>query len=85
MPVSQGRKIIKEFLPYIKNNIVVICPQEKGFKTDETHVNYLSKAAIEDILLSLGLAIDKSFSFPLHKYFGKIFTHNETVVVAKKI
>lgn len=85
IPKEQGRKIIKKFMPYIKNNVVVICPQEKGFKTDETHVNYLSHSDIEEMLASLGMVIDRSFSFPLSKYFGKIFTHNETVVVAKKI
>lgn len=84
MPTADGKKIIKEYLPFVKKNIVVICPQEKGFPTDETHVNFLTHKDIEDILESLGLTIDKSYSFPFHKSAGKVFTHNETVVVAHK-
>ncbi|MEI7488657.1 MAG: class I SAM-dependent methyltransferase [Chryseobacterium sp.] len=84
MSTSQGKKIIKDYLPYVKSNIVVICPQEKGFPTDETHVNFLSHADIEQILKSLGLVIRKSYSFPFHKQAGKVFTHNETIVVACK-
>ena len=83
MSSSEGKKIIKEYLPHVKKNVVVICPQEKGFPTDETHVNFLTHKDIEDILVELGLTIHKSYSFPMHKFAGKFFTHNETVVVAR--
>lgn len=83
MPTSDGKKIIEEYLPFVNNKVVVICPQEKGFPTDETHVNFLRHEDIEDILKSLGLKIHKSYSFPFHKAAGKFFTHNETVVVAR--
>lgn len=84
MSTSQGKKIIKDYLPFVKKNIVVICPQEKGFPTDDTHVNFLTHSDIEEILKSLGLIIHKSYSFPFHKRVGKVFTHNETIVVARK-
>lgn len=82
MSTSMGKKIIEEYLPYVKDKVVIICPQEKGFKTDETHVNFLTHADIEKILTDCGLTIRKSYSFPLHKKAGKVFTYNETVVVA---
>jgi hypothetical protein len=82
MSTPEGKKIIKEYLSFVKKNVVVICPQEKGFPTDETHVNFLTHKDIENILESLGLTIRKSYSFPFHKSAGKVFTHNETVVVA---
>ena len=84
MSTSAGTEVIKGYLPYVKQKVVVICPQEKGFPTDETHVNFLKHADIEEILTSLGLKIIKSYSFPFHKQAGKVFTHNETVVVATK-
>jgi SAM-dependent methyltransferase len=84
MPTADGKKIIQEYLPYVKTNVVVICPQEKGFASDETHVNFLDHRAIADILVSCGLKVYRSYSFPFHRITGKVFTYNETVVVAKK-
>ena len=80
----EGTKIIKEYLPYIRDKVVTICPQEKGFTTDETHVNFLTHKSIEDILVSCGLKITHSYSFPFHKKVGKIFTYNKTVVVGTR-
>jgi len=85
LTTQDGIAIIKEYLPYVSNKVVVICPQEKGFKTDETHINYLNHKDIEQILEKSGLTVIKSYSFPLHKLIGsKTFTYNETVVVGIK-
>lgn len=84
MTTEDGTNVIKSYLPLVKSKVVVICPQEKGFPTDETHINFLTHADIEKILQDLGLKITKSYSFPLHRQAGKIFTHNETIVVAQK-
>ena len=81
---SEGKKIIKEYLPYIKEKVVVICPQKKGFASDETHINFLTHKDIEKILVSCGLVVAKSYSFPFHKKTGDYFTYNETVVVATR-
>ena len=84
MSTKKGRKIIQEYLPYIKKNVVIICPQQKGFSTDETHVNFLTHSDIEEILRELGLEVQRSYSFPFPKQFGKVFAHNESIVVAQK-
>ena len=85
LTTQDGTAIIKEYLPYVRDKVVVICPQEKGFKTDETHINYLNHKDIEQILEKCGLTVTKSYSFPLHKSLGsKTFTYNETVVVGTK-
>lgn len=84
LTTKDGTKIIKEYLPYVRNKVVIICPQKKGFTTDETHINFLDHAAIENILQNCGLIIEKSYSFPFHKKMGDVFTYNETVVVAHK-
>jgi SAM-dependent methyltransferase len=85
LTTQDGIAIIKEYLPYVSNKVVVICPQEKGFKTDETHINYLNHKDIEQILEKSGLTVIKSYSFPLNKLIGsKAFTYNETVVVGIK-
>jgi len=84
MRENEAKKLIKSYLPYVKKKIVVICPQEKGFTKDNTHINYLDSSSIEKILKTCGLCVVKSYSFPFHKKFGRFFTYNETVVIAKK-
>lgn len=84
MPAVEARKLVEDYLPYVNDKVVVICPQEKGFTTDETHVNFLRHEDIALILTELGLSIDRSYSFPFPKRAGRWFTHNETVVVAHK-
>lgn len=84
MSTENGKKVVLQYLPYVKNKVVVICPQEKGFTTDETHVNFLDGKDIEKILRNLGLKIIKVYSFPFPRVFGKFFKYNETIVIAKK-
>ncbi|MCA9301634.1 methyltransferase domain-containing protein [Candidatus Saccharibacteria bacterium] len=85
LSTEDGKQIIKEYLPYVKDKVVIICPQEKGFTTDETHINFLTHNDIEGMLESCGLMVTKSYSFPFFKSVGKIFAYNETVVVAEKL
>lgn len=84
MSTADGKKIIRQYLPFVKRNIVIICPQEKGFTTDETHTNFLDGKDIEKILEDVGLVVEKSYSFPFPRVVGRVFAYNETVVVAHK-
>lgn len=84
MSTKDGTAIIKEYLPFVEEKVVIICPQKRGFSTDETHVNYLTHQDIEKILESCGLTVVKSYSFPFYKKAGDFFAYNETVVVATK-
>lgn len=81
----EAKQIIGEYLPYLKKNgrVVIICPQEKGFSSDETHVTYFDSKKISKLLDQLGLTVTKTYSFPFTKHFGKVFTYNETIVIAK--
>ena len=84
LSTDNGEKIIKEYLPFVSDKVVIICPQEKGFTLDKTHINFLRHEDIETILQKCNLKIIKSYSFPFHKIVGKVFAYNETVVVATK-
>lgn len=85
LSIAESRAILKMYLPYVRNKVLVICPQEKGYKSDATHVTFLQENDIKDLLKESGLQIAKATSFPLPKIFGKVFTYNETVVLAQKI
>src|SRR4051794_22227322 len=82
---EQSSEILSLYLPYLMEGgrVIVICPQEKGYATDETHVTFLDALDIRNILLKAGLEIGKAYSFPFPRSVGKIFRYNETIVVGE--
>jgi len=79
-------KLLNEYLPFLKKNgkLLIICPQEKGYTTDQTHVEFYDFSKIEKLIGKFGFVCDRKMSFPFPRSIGKIFTYNEFVVVAKK-
>jgi len=84
MTPEQGLEVVRSYLPYVSGKVVAICPQERGYRSDDTHVTFLDAAAMRQILQDAGLRPVRSYSFPLPRMFGKAFTYNETVVVAHR-
>lgn len=86
LTLEESNDVLGMYLPYLKEGgrVIVICPQEKGYATDETHVTFLDFTEIQNILKRLGLGIENMYSFPFPRKVGKIFRYNETIVVAKK-
>ena len=86
MTITEAKSLITEYLPYVKSGgeVVVICPQERGYASDSTHVTFFDTKDIEELLIDLGLSIKKSYSYPLPRKFGKAFIYNEIVVRAVK-
>jgi SAM-dependent methyltransferase len=93
LTLEESDNILSTYLPYLKEGgkVIVICPQEKGYASPpmghakgEEHVTFLDSVGIQKILKKLGLTINTTYSFPFPRMMGRIFRHNETVVVAKK-
>lgn len=78
--------LVKEYEPYLKDNgkIVIITPQELGYKSDPTHVQFVDFDKIKKQLENLGYTIQNQYSFPFPRFIGHIFKFNEFVTVAKK-
>lgn len=76
-------EVIWQYLPFLKpkGRLVLICPQKKGYQSDSTHVEFLDFDALKKICIELGFSIDRCYSFPFPLCIGKIFTHNEFVVI----
>ncbi|MEJ7770365.1 MAG: class I SAM-dependent methyltransferase [Geodermatophilaceae bacterium] len=83
---QEGLAIVREYLDYLRpaGKVVFICPQEKGYTTDSTHVRFCGFPELHRLVNLLGLRADKEYSFPLPRIAGKIFPYNEFVVVASK-
>jgi SAM-dependent methyltransferase len=84
MPRGGAVALVEEYLPYLKSDgrVIAIVPQEAGYATDATHVNFLDTNDLEGVLGDSGLTVDRSYSFPFPRMTGRVFRYNETVVVA---
>lgn len=86
MSVKTAKDILDEYSKYLTDGgrIVVICPQEAGYKSDQTHETFFDFNKIQQLFSSVGYTVEKQYSFPLPRFIGKFFKYNEFVVVAKK-
>ena len=84
LTLDDAEALVAEYLPRrrVGGKVVVICPQERGFASDATHVTMLTRDDIAALLGRLGLQTIAARSFPFPAAAGRWFTHNETVVVA---
>ncbi|MCL1601452.1 MAG: class I SAM-dependent methyltransferase [Actinomycetia bacterium] len=85
MPLSDASDLMREYLPYIApgGQIIVIVPQEAGYASDDTHINFLESSDVTSLMEDCGLVEIRDYSFPFPRRLGKFFRYNETVVVGR--
>jgi len=85
MPLDTATELVHDYLVYLKpgGKVIVIVPQRAGYASDETHVNFLDSQDVTDLLITCGLHVTRSYSFPFPEAVGRVFRYNETVVVAQ--
>jgi SAM-dependent methyltransferase len=78
-------RLIRTYLPCLRRTgtVVMITPQERGFRSDPTHLVFLDFAGLTDLANACGLRVTRQFSFPFPRRVGTVFTYNEFVVVAQ--
>ncbi len=86
MRFEEAKRLLLGYLPYVRagGRVVIICPQEAGYRSDVTHVEFMDLAALDRLVLASGLQPLSASSFPLPRLAGRFFKHNEFVVVAIK-
>ena len=87
MTPDDASTLLGVYLPYLRDGgrVVVIVPQEAGFRSDATHVTFLDLDDLARIEADHGLVRDAGYSFPLPRTAGRLFTHNETVALSRKV
>jgi 2-polyprenyl-3-methyl-5-hydroxy-6-metoxy-1,4-benzoquinol methylase len=72
--------IVWRYLPNLKpgGRVLFICPQMRGYKSDRTHVTYLSGDDLVEVAREAGLVPGRPTSFPFPAAAGRVFTYNET-------
>jgi predicted SAM-dependent methyltransferase len=78
--------LLSTYLPLLKigGKVIVITPQEYGYKTDNTHVEFVDFDNIKGTFTQLGLLTEKQYSFPFPRIAGHLFQYNEFVSVGLK-
>ena len=85
MDETDAVALLEEYLPYLKPNgkVFFICPQERGYASDSTHVWFVDLDGLAQLSRTVGLAPVRSFSFPLPRVAGKVFLYNEFCLLAE--
>ncbi|WP_270886445.1 class I SAM-dependent methyltransferase [Pedococcus sp. 5OH_020] len=78
--------LVREYVPFLRTHgrLVLITPQEVGYRSDATHVRFVDAATLADHAARLGFVVTRSYSFPFPRPVGKVFAYNEFVVVARR-
>lgn len=85
LPRVEGEALLRAYLPYVKplGKVVLITPQEAGYRSDATHVTFIDDKALAALAASVGLERERQYSFPFPRLVGRLFTYNEFVLVAR--
>jgi SAM-dependent methyltransferase len=86
MTNAEAEDLVGAYLPYLRpgGKVVIIVPQEAGYASDDTHVEFVDDETIRAIERRHGLTAISVRSFPFPRPMGRGFRHNETVAVARK-
>src|SRR5512139_3963212 len=77
--------LLREHLAYVRPGglLILVTPQEVGFRSDPSHVEFLDTAALRSVADVLGLEPVRDYSFPFPRFFGRLFVYNEFVSVSR--
>jgi 2-polyprenyl-3-methyl-5-hydroxy-6-metoxy-1,4-benzoquinol methylase len=84
MAAADNVPLLRRYLPSIRpgGRVVLITPQEAGFASDPTHVEFVDSAALRRVTDELDLVAERSYSFPFPRWTGRWFRYNEFVAIA---
>jgi len=86
MTLDEAVRLVGTYLPYLRagGRIVIITPQEAGFRSDPSHVEFMDHIALRSIQDAHGLTPIEAYSFPFPRFAGRFFRHNEFVIAGLK-
>jgi len=84
--VAETISLVARYLNLLKpaGQVVMIAPQEAGYRSDATHVAFIDFARLREINAALGLVESRVYSFPFPRIMGKLFRYNEFVFVSRR-
>jgi SAM-dependent methyltransferase len=78
--------LLRDYLPYLRpgGKVFFVCPQERGYASDPTHVRFTTGDDLARLSRDTGLEPGPWFSFPFPRFAGKPFVYNEFCLLALK-
>jgi len=85
MTRAEASSLVADYLPYLRprGRVVLITPQEAGFRSDASHVEFMGFEALESIFERQRITTLRRYSFPLPRFAGRFFRHNEFVAIGR--
>jgi SAM-dependent methyltransferase len=86
MHINEVIELLAKYMQLLKRGgkVILITPQEVGFRSDKTHVEFMDFEKLKSIVNKNNCMLIKHYSFPFIRFVGKLFKYNEFVVIAKK-
>ena len=86
MTEADGLALLRDYLPYLRpgGKVFFVCPQERGYASDATHVRFTTGEDLAELARDVGLEPQPWFSFPFPRWAGKPFVYNEFCLLATK-
>lgn len=83
---AEAVSLLKLYLPFLGSSglIVLFTPQEAGFMSDPTHLEFMDFKRCARLLTEVGCSIDRQYSFPFPRVAGTVFLYNEFVTVGRR-
>lgn len=87
MTFTEASRCIATYLTLLSpsGRILLITPQEAGFESDPTHVEFMTFEKLSLILSEHCFLTSCAYSFPFPRWAGKLFRYNEFVVVGERM
>jgi hypothetical protein len=86
MSADEASELVKRYLGFVRpgGKVVLIAPQEAGYRSDDTHVEFMDFATLARVLTGAGVEFERSYSFPFPRLIGRIFLHNEFIAIGRR-
>lgn len=86
MRFEEALALLQRYLPLCRRDgrVILIAPQEAGFQSDPTHIEFFDFERLDALLAAAGLRASQRYSFPFPRGAGGLFKYNEFVVTAKR-
>jgi hypothetical protein len=63
--------------------LVLVTPQEYGYASDRTHIQFQDFVSCRRIAEHSGFDVQRQYSFPLPRMAGRVFQYNEFLTVGR--
>lgn len=85
MEIEPAQTLLRQYLPYLRAGakVFMVCPQERGFASDPTHVRFTTGEDLAALARSVGLVPDEPYSFPFPRWAGRPFIYNEFCLLSR--